>query len=368
MKTKNKNIVMTVVLAALLFGLSVFCWIKRADDYSDSERRVLTAVPELTAEAVFSGEFMEEFESYTQDQFPFRDKFRSLKSLSAFYLFNNSDNNGIYMEDGYVSKLEYPLNEQMLDYAAGRFKFICDTYMSEKDVKLYFSVVPDKNYFMAEQNGYLSVDYKELVSKMREKTEYMEYIDITDLLSLEDYYRTDTHWRQEKIVDVAERLADKMGARISADYHENVLENPFYGVYCGQSALPLKPDVIKYLTSDTLGNCIVTSYDTGKPEPGTVYDMEAAFGKDPYEMFLCGADALITVENTKSSSDKELVVFRDSFASSLMPLMAEGYSKITLVDIRYVNSSMLGDLIEFENQDVLFIYSSMVLNNSLSLK
>ena len=35
------------------------------------------------------------------------------------------------------------------------------------------------------------------------------------------------------------------------------------------------------------------------------------------------------------ATDRELVIFRDSFASSLAPLLMEQYAKITLVDIRY---------------------------------
>ena len=85
-------------------------------------------------------------------------------------------------------------------------------------------------------------------------------------------------------------------------------------------------------------------------------------------MYLNGADAFIIIDNPQASSKKELVVFRDSFGSSIAPLLIEGYSKITLIDIRYIQSSMIHNLIEFDDQDVLFIYSTLILNNSLSLK
>ena len=203
---------------------------------------------------------------------------------------------------------------------------------------------------------------------MKDKTSYMTYIDIIDKLSIDDYYTTDTHWRQENITDVAEYIGECMGADVKADYTVNTLDNPFYGVYYGQSALPFKADTLKYLTSKTLDNCIVTSYDTGKPVEKSVYDMEEAYGKDPYEMFMSGSDALIVCENPLAETDRELVMFRDSFTSSLSPLLAEGYSKITLVDIRYINPAMLGAFVDFENCDVLFIYSTMLLNSSSAFK
>lgn len=56
----------------------------------------------------------------------------------------------------------------------------------------------------------MSIDYEEMVSYMKEKMYFTEYVDIFDLLSIEDYYKTDTHWRQEKITDVAEYLKNAM--------------------------------------------------------------------------------------------------------------------------------------------------------------
>ena len=85
------------------------------------------------------------------------------------------------------------------------------------------------------------------------------------------------------------------------------------------------------------------------------------------EMFLSGPLSLVTIENPKCTSGKELIIFRDSFASSIAPLLAEGYTKITLADIRYLRSDFLDRFIAFKDQDVLFLYSTLVLNNSKSL-
>jgi hypothetical protein len=85
-------------------------------------------------------------------------------------------------------------------------------------------------------------------------------------------------------------------------------------------------------------------------------------------MFLAGSDALLVIENPNATTDKELVVFRDSFGSSLLPLLIESYTKVTVVDIRYISSNLLGNFLEFNDQDVLFIYSTLVLNSSTSFK
>ena len=84
--------------------------------------------------------------------------------------------------------------------------------------------------------------------------------------------------------------------------------------------------------------------------------------------FLSGPQGIQIIENPKGPAGKELVLFRDSFGSSLAPLLVEGYSKITLVDLRYVFSHTLEQYVDFRDQDVLFLYSSLLLNNSLALK
>ena len=365
---KKKSVVVTSVMAAVLFGCSVLAWTKETDAFSDSERRELAKFPKFSVETMMDGSFMEDFESYTLDQFPFRDLFRKLKARIVFDVWGQKDNNDIYIADGYASKMEYPLSKPMLDHAANRFEYLYETYLQDAE-DIYFAIVPDKNYFLAEQNGYLSLDYEELIGYMNEKTDYMTPIDLTGQLKLDDYYYTDTHWRQENLTDLADYLLEAMGAESEEQEYQKIeSETPFYGVYYGQAALPMEPDTLNYLTNEMLEDCKVFTYETGKPVEIPMYDMEKAAGKDPYEMFLSGTRPILTIENPHVDNDEELIVFRDSFGSSLVPLLAKAYEKITILDIRYVNSSMLGQFVEFGDQDVLFLYSTMLLNSSLALK
>ena len=365
---KIKNIISTVVFAAYIFSVCGVCCLKSDAEYSNSERRALAQMPEISGQAIANGEFMKNFEGYTTDQFPLRDGFRSVKSMFSRYILKKLENNGLFVANGHLSKLDEEQNEYMMNHAADVFKSIYNRYLKEKTENIYFSIVPDKNYFLAEPNGYPSLDYGSFTEQMKEKNSYMEYIDIAPLLSADDYYTTDTHWKQENITDIAQKLALAMGTDAKSEYKVNTLSNPFYGVYHSQAALVFKPDTIKYLTNETIENAIVTYYDTGSPKRGDLYNMKKATSKDPYEMFLSGVAPLITIENPNAKTQKELVMFRDSFGSSLAPLLAEGYKKITLVDIRYIQSSFIGGFVDFENADVLFIYSTALLNNSLAMK
>ena len=161
---------------------------------------------------------------------------------------------------------------------------------------------------------------------------------------------------------------ESVDTELSAEYTENVLNIPFEGVYVGQSALPLKPDTIVYLTNNVLDNCTVTNFETGKVT-NSVYDFEKAEKGDAYDLFLSGANPLVTIENPNATTERELFIFRDSFGSSIAPLFVEAYEKVTVIDTRYVDPSFLGKLVDFtEGSDVLFLYSTGMLNSSLALK
>lgn len=366
MKTKLKNIVLVAAAALFVFGFAAWSILKPDEPESLSERRPLSTLPDINGEAILNGSFMADFEKYSLDQFPLRDEFRSLKAMTAFYVLGQKDNNGVYALNGSISKLEYPLNEKSLAYAAKRFRYVYDSYIAGTDMKVYFSAIPDKNYFMAEDGGYPSINYEELISYMRENLDFADYIDITQLLEISDYYRTDTHWRQEKIEDVAQYLGKEMGVALSTKYIKKDAGVPFYGVYYGQLALPIEPDDFYYLVSDIFNSCKAYDHETNSYIP--IYDLNRAQGKDPYEMFLAGPKSVITIENPNANSQKELILFRDSFGSSIAPLLLEGYSKITLVDIRYISPNLLNQFVQFEAQDVLFLYSTSVLNNSETIK
>ncbi len=366
MPEKRKNMALVALTCIFLYGFLLWAAIKPVDAQSVSERRPLASPPAASWDAVFSGRFMTDFEEYALDQFPLRDGLRTVKALTSLYAFRQKDNNGVYLQDGYISKLDYPLDMPSVDYAASRFRYVYEQYMADKDMAVYLSVIPDKNYYMAEEHSAPALDYAGLTAALRDRLDFARYIDIFSFLELSDYYRTDSHWRQENITDAARYLAGQMGAVLSGGYTQSQAEIPFYGVYYGQAALPLPGEELYCLSSAALEDCRAYDYETGTYIP--IYDPGQAGGRDPYAFFLAGPKSLLKIENPNATTGKELILFRDSFGSSIAPLLAEGYASITLVDIRYISPQMLGQFISFTNQDVLFLYSTSVLNNSETIK
>jgi len=326
-------------------------------------------MPEYSADKLLSGNYFSSFESYTVDQFPLRDSFRSLKAFIQMNLLGRNDNNGYYQADGYLAKTDYPLNENSLAHATNRIQFLYEKYFKDGNHNVFYSVIPDKNYFLAEKTGRPAMDYSKLIQTLNDGLdEYMTYVDILQALTIDDYYKTDTHWSQDRLGKVVQVLGSAMGIqdKLSGEYTVRELY-PFYGVYSGQSALPCEPETIRYLTNKVLENCTVYNTETGKT--GNIYDLDRFDSQDPYEIFLSGSQAILTIKNPANTSGDRLILFRDSFGSSIAPLLVEAYSEVVLVDIRYVNSAFLDRFLELNgDEDVLFLYSTLVLNSSSAMK
>ncbi len=365
----NKKIRTVGAVLILVFWavFTAFAWFSPPKAYSDTERSDLAQMPEITVDSLWSGSFMPKFEEFTLDQFPMRDTVRSVKALFHTYVLNQKDNNGLYMKDGFISKVEYPMSRPSVNNAAKRLSELYSTYLAETDCKVYLSLVPDKGYYMNAGNGYPILDYNAMIGTIRDALPEAQYVDITGLLTHRDYYFTDTHWRQEKLLPVAQAIANAMGVEgpKDADFNPTPVEKPFYGVYYGQAALPIAAEQIFLMESPLLEDCSV--YHPTVDNITAVYDMEKLESKDLYDMFLSGAKDLLVIENPNAKTDRELVVFRDSYGSSLVPLLVQDYTTVTLIDTRYIAPALIGEFVNFDEQDVLFLYSTLILNNSMSL-
>jgi hypothetical protein len=367
MHMKNKSIYGTILIGCITLLISLYCFIKPSTEFSVSERRKLSQMPEWSVNHFLNSGFNDKFEKYVMDQLPFREDFRRLKSILHYYIFQQKDNHGIYFIEDYAAKLEYPYNQNSVNFALDKFEWIYKNYMIGKNLSIYSAVVPDKSYFLAKKNGYPAMDYEALFREFEEGMSYAQYINLTSCLSITDYYHTDTHWKQENLIPIAERIKKAMGLNTKkVEYHKLATKVPFYGVYYGQSALPLDSDTLHIMTNDIIDQCTVYNYETNKTS--TIYDMDKLNSDDPYEVFLSGATPIIQIINPNATTNKELILFRDSFGSSLAPLIVDSYKTITLVDIRYIKSELLDEYITLKNQDVLFLYSTLVLNNCYSLK
>lgn len=358
---KNKRLALPLLV--LWGGLTLWAWFHQPQQMSDSERRNLAQMPKISAETLLDGTFARDFESYTLDQFPLRDRFRQGKALFHYYVLGQKDNNGIYLCDGYAAQ-QMRADDTSLAYAMSRLQKVYESYLT--DSRVVMAVVPDKGCYLAQSAGQPTLDYDRLLEQVEAAAPWAEHVDLRPWLSLESYYRTDTHWRQETLLPVAQAIGEALGEEIALDYTLHSLERPFYGVYYGQAALPMAPDTLVLMENEMLDNCTVYDYETGKT--GSVYDLSKLESKDLYDVYLSGARAMLTITNPAGDPQRELLIFRDSYGSSLAPLLVGQYGKVTLIDLRYISADILDRFLTFQGQDTLFLMSTLLLNDSSAIK
>lgn len=360
MSDKIKDIVVTLVFLFTIIILFLINVIKKDTDISIAERRKLATMPKLTTKSLFDGTYFKKFDSYVTDQFIERDAFRKIKidiELSIKGEYNN-----LYMHDDYIIEEIFPLNSNSINNLTNKINYIKNTYLNNNS-NVYYTIIPDKNYFV--NKGNLKLDYNKLQDIMKGNLTNINYINIFDKLTLDNYYKTDTHWKQEDLYNVAHTIANQMNFSITNDNVINTVTT-FKGSYASRLSVTKDIDTIKTISNLSILNSSVYNYDTKKYTK--IYDYNKLKSLDKYDIYLSGASSIIDIVNPTSISNKELIVFRDSYGSSLIPLLIDGYKKITVVDIRYVSSRILDKYIKFNNQDILFMYSVLTINNSFSIR
>ena len=271
--------------------------------------------------------------------------------------------NGLFTAGDYfilaMDKYEETYSHQM----SKKINDISNLYLTE-EMKKYYSIIPDKSYFV-ENEAYPRENYDSMISILKEEVQGVEYIDLFDTLSIHDYYKTDLHWKQETLFPVVEKLGKAMGFEINTkSFKENVVDG-YYGVYKGYG-IDAEPETLVYLTNEYTEEALVSVFDV--TEQTGVYFRDALSTEVGYNVFLSGPNPLVTIENPLVSNGKELIIFGDSFTSSLTPLILEAYEKITLIDLRFVATAYLGEVVEFTDQDILFLYNTQIVNRSAMLR
>ncbi len=356
--------IVIVVFMVIVVGFSVLHFVSEDKKISAVERRRLRQVPKLEYASITNGEYFNDLDKYLLDQFPYRDFFRAIHSHFVLDVLRFKDNNDVYILNNHIMKLEKNIHEQQVKLATDKINSIIDSHKGIK--KVYYSIIPDKNYYLLKDRDYPQMDYDRLFYLIKSGLEGIEYIDISSDLTIDDYYLTDSHFKQNCLFNVMNTFSNRMAFRYyGKEHYEEKSADGFLGVYGGYIGGYTKTEQIKYLTNVEIENSKV--YNGEKKEYMKVYNIEDLNNMDPYDVFLAGAQPLIKIKNEKAEKRK-LIIFRDSFGSSIAPLFINSFSDIILVDIRYMSAKMIDEYIDFDDAEVLFLYNTLVFNAGGILK
>ena len=359
----SKKAMWAEVLIFLLFigGFFVANMLTPQRTFSEQENRVLQTMPRFTFERLFNKEFTTEFEDYTSDQFIFRDEWITLKAASELAL-GKKENNDV----------SYGKEQTLIEGFDAPDKSTLDTNMSyvnqlvqNTDANVYFALIPEKSEIWSDRlpnltpndsqaelieycYGLSNANNVDMLSPLREHAD--EYI----------YYRTDHHWTSLGAYYGFTALGKAMGIDVPAldsytDRH--TVSDSFYGTTWSSSGFSwVKPDSMEAFVNEPEG-LKITSYPTGSPEEGQLYDESYLEKKDKYSMFLGGNQPLGVVKNANNPDGPRLLIIRDSYADSLVPFLTPHFSEIHLVDLRYYKLSIADYIAQNGIDQALVLYS-----------
>jgi len=281
-----KNILTAVVFIVILGGFFALNRAITPPEISQSERRPLAKMPELSLGAIKDAKFMSGFEDFAADSFALREGFRTLRARAVYNLFMQTDKSGLYYGDSGAGKLE-PIKESEYRKSAAKIRKMAGAL---DGLNVYYSVVPDKSYYSGRKLPGFELERAEAI--LAEELPGLTYIDISSALKGGDFYRSDLHWDQPQIKSVADALCEKMGAPLPKQSFYPTAAGEFFGVYAGQLALPMEPDIMTYCLPENTDNDAFTARylnQRGEIEEGPVYDLKLFNGRDPYDIFLRGS-------------------------------------------------------------------------------
>lgn len=346
-----------VVMCILLFTLP-------KNDYSSNEKRYLSEAPELSLASVFSGEFSTKTEKYLADHTPGRTFF---VGADAYYnlLLGRNGSNGIYCcDDGYLINKPAEYTERY-----DKNIQIIKRFADKTNAKINVMIAPQTGYVLEDKLPAVHESYEdEMLLDSAEsilKSENVNFIRLDEVFKQQSkenklYYKTDHHWTSMGAYTayVEYCKANGITATDIEDYTVTAYDD-FYGTAYSSSALWCKdPDTLEtWSNSKTAGDITVEITEKNKT---SVYDSmfftEHDGEDDKYPIFLDGNHSLVRIKN-KASNGKKLLIVKDSYAHTLAPFLADNYSEIVMVDLRYYKLSVSQLLEEEGIEEVLIMYS-----------
>ena len=341
----KKTLVILFILVPALIAASIF--IHPDNALSEQENRTLKTRNDISSN-IKDGDFQSDLESFLSDQFPLRESL-VFAQCKARYIIGQRDIGGAYIcKDGrLIQKItSADINEEALTSYAKKIN------SAAKNRKVYVMYVPSAGTVLNEELPYEApmYDYDGLLSRLKGQIDNAVFVDVkNELASPECFYKTDHHWTAQGAYNA-------------------------YSAFCrakDDTAKPIESFNLKTVSDDFQGTLfskaliVKTTDEILLPEVGDIsvnadgaeisfYDMSALETKDKYNVFQGGNHGIVEIKNNNAQRDKTLLILKDSFANSFVPFITGDYSRIIMLDERYIFISLF-DYVKSVNPDEILV-------------
>ena len=376
---------MIILLSLTLCVTSLLTVILTKKEKSDNENRNLAKMPTVVNEAKLEraenfadvlgsvkwkyindrtgNAFKDDFETYLSDHLAGREGWVKF-SNAVQKLTGKQEINGVYTLDGRLIQAFKSYDEEYVEDSIKAMNAFAKRF---PDKQMYFMLAPTaQDFCMSQIPSYAGVlSEKSFISDCYKKVDNIATIDCRSYLASSAdeyiYYRTDHHWTSLGAFFAYQSAAKVLGYAAYGYGYFNIetASHDFRGtLYSRTLDDSITPDSIEYyilannepkIKMTTVNGAQVNKYDS-------LYVRDYLDQKDKYSSFTGSNVPLVEIE-TDVDNGKTLLIIKDSYAHSLVPFLSKHYSKIAMVDMRYINTS-LDRLINLdEYSQVLFMFN-----------
>lgn len=363
MQFRHPRAVVLLFIGIIVVMQAAF-WLLPRRSFSENEKRVLSEAPQIDAAGIADGSVFRSIESYLSDHFPGRELW-----VGANAYLENAEGRGA-TEDIVRGTDDWLFTAPVSDDRETLWDNMqaITTFAEKQSVPVTMMAVPSAGAVVSDKLPALHLPYPDadlLEEARRIAGNTLHWVDLyTDFCSAEQperlYYRTDHHWTTEGAYRAYCLMMEALG-QSSVPHDDFTVEQitDFYGTSYSKSGLWLtEPDTLELWTDSDI-QAVTTVYDANRADPVTregMFFREYLEDADKYPVFLSGNHARVHIE-TNADSGKRLLVIKDSYAHALAPFLAEEYSTIDLIDLRYFKQQTISSWLEENPADeILLVY------------
>lgn len=372
---KTYKIIMIVLFAVFMTGMPIFTLIFLSPEpkpFSENENRYLKEFPEYSFKNYKDESFMKGFDDWLSDRFFGREEWISLKN-SADRLIGKTENNGVFITDDMMMQKWEGCDETIYERNLNAVnKFI----EKHPEIPAYFMLVPNAQEIYGENvPKYAQVgNQKEFIDGFYSSLKNTAgTIDVHSALSDNKdsyiYYRTDHHWTSYGAYLAYIAAGDALGYQgiPLEDFSIEHASDKFKGTLFSKTLdTSVTADTMDYYTlkenEPTVKVSVYSDFDTKTmsviyKDYDSMYFREFLDVKDKYSSFLGQNSPIVTVENENAKSDRSLLIIKDSYAHCFVPFISKEYKKVTMLDLRYIQTDfqIMASLEDYDQ--LLFLYN-----------
>ncbi|MBG9794307.1 preprotein translocase [Paenibacillus dendritiformis] len=359
--TNRRAAWLTAGFLAYIAVLSLWSIAQPDRKLSEFENRSLQQFPSFSAAKLRDGRYTAQLGNYFADQFAARDAWVGLKS-DLERLSGKTENRQVFFgKDDYLFErfqtpgAQYEANMDEIRRFAARHAGVT---MHMLLVPYSQAVYADKLPAYAEGTSY---DTAEFIRGTYEALgTAVKPVSVLDALRQRKsdslFFRTDHHWTMRGAYWGYAEFARAAGFEPVPleSMSSRVISSGFYGTYYTKANhRHLPPDKLELL--DQALPPYTVCYSDASACSGSFYHMEALSERDHYQVFFNGNHAWTTIE-TGAGTGRSIVIFKDSYANAFVPLLAQHYSSIHMIDLRFFHESADDYLSRHRFDHILFLY------------